>query len=158
MSLLEIGVTAYGAGVLLLLALRPSAGMFLLIPLIPFIFYLPTSEIRGLNGWTVLILAAFGATLFRLVLLTGRSGEKNPIVLPLVLFIVMILFSLGVSHFTLKNPTAYSTWIALIDIKRFLLFLLLFFIYFYNARTRADVYRCVDFLVIGIALEAVFAL
>jgi hypothetical protein len=153
--MLELISTTYAAITLVTLVTRFQTGLLLLLPMIPLTTYAYRSPITGLNATNLLIYSAFGLSLLRRM---GQAGRGlPPATLPLVMFFsaTLIAWLVGIVNYRGQDYDAIRN---LINVERWVLFMLLYFTYFFGWSGKIPIQTGFRWLFAGIALAAAYNL
>ncbi len=130
--------------------------LFLFTILIPFTGYLPALDIKGLNFLTVVVVVLFIAV----SRVSGRFFPPSPINKALGLLTAITLFSWLVTAIFPPSPPRYEfapRWMALAEltnIKRWIIFIPIYFIYVNGTRNEKDSRFLIKAVVWGVGLQS----
>jgi O-antigen ligase len=139
--------------VLIMIVVRPNAGLCALLVFYPFMHYVPRLPV-GLNAQTILVATALVMMLIRVGLRFPPMTVTSPVLaFAFVLIMGFVVASAGVSYF----DETWDVWYRLKAVKSRLFTSLLFFIVFWTARDPAKRQDLLEGASVGLLLVAGFA-
>jgi O-antigen ligase len=145
MTTIALGVASV---VIILFAFKDQKkAIFLFTVLIPFAGYLPALEIKGLNFLTLLVLILFLLS----SRFSGRLFPPSPINVALALLFTATIFSWMITSFS--PPPRWTAFQELTDIKRWIIFIPIYFIYVNATRDGKNVPAIVWGMICGVGLQ-----
>jgi hypothetical protein len=153
--MIDLLSTVYAVITLVMLYVRFETGLLLLLPMVPLTTYAYRSPITGLNATNLLIYSAFGLSLLRRMGQPGRG--LPPATLPIVIFFsaTLLAWLVGIVNYGGRN---YSAFRNLINVERWMLYMLLYFTYFFGWSGKIPVRTAFRWLFAGIVLAAAYNL